>query len=643
MATNKNLQVTELDFDDIKTNLKTYLKGQSEFSDYNFEGSGLSVLIDALAYNTHYLAMNANFAINETFLDSAILRSSIVSRAKELGYTPRSARAPMALVEIAVNAPNRANLTLEKGTKFTSTANGRSYGFIVNESITTTQRNGYLRFVNIPIYEGTLVTTKYTVDYNNPDKRYLLTSDRADTTTLKVTVQNSNVDTTTEVYSLATEITDVGETSTVYFLQESDDGKFEIYFGDGVVGKKLEDGNIVVMEYIVTNKSEANGANVFSSTSVGGENNVTISTLQQATGGAEPETIQSIKYYAPLNYSAQNRAVTAYDYKAILPRIYPNVDSIQVWGGEDNDPPVYGNVYISILPLSGSVLTEAQKENIVSQLKSYNIASVRPEIVDPEILYLALGTTFRYNPNRTTKSADDLATAVYNTIENYSDTSLVKFDQMFRFSEMSRLIDTTDDSILSNITNIRVYKKIFAQLNASRQYILKFYNSIYAPHKGEPPVITSTGFTVVGDTATQYIDDDSNTGAVRTYKVVATQRVYTNLTAGTIDYNTGTITLNNLNINSTSNGDGTVDVYVIPSSNDVVPVRNQLIQIDMQNTSVEAQTDNFGTTASPGSHSIVGSFGGSTGGAAASVTTSTSTSTSSTSSSSSSSSSSYGT
>jgi hypothetical protein len=623
MATNRNLQVTELDFDDIKNNLKTYLKGQSEFSDYNFEGSGMSVLLDALAYNTHYLAMNANFAINETFLDTSTLRSSVVSRAKELGYTPRSARAPMALVEIAVVAPNRTNLTLEKGTKFTTSANGKSYGFVVNESITVSQTNGFLRFVNVPIYEGTLVTTKYTVDYNNPSKRYLLTSDRADTTTLRVKVQNSNTDTTTETFSLATEVTDVGELTPAYFLQESDDGRFEIYFGDGVIGKKLEDGNIVIMEYIVTNKDEANGANIFAATSIGGENNVTISTLQQATGGAEPETIQSIKYYAPLNYSAQNRAVTAYDYKTILPRIYPNIESIQVWGGEDNDPPVYGNVYISILPLSGNVLTEAQKESIVLQLKEYNIASVRPEIVNPEFIYVVVSVNFRYNPNVTTKSAADLVSDVYNTVENYSENTLEKFDQMFRFSELSRLIDTTDTSILSNISNIRVYKKIFAQLNTSKQYVVKFYNKIYHPHDDEPPVITSTGFTVAGDADTQFIDDDGS-GAVRTYKVIATQRVYTNLNAGTINYETGEIIINNLNITGTAKGDGTIDLYVIPNSNDVVPVRNQLIYIDMANSEIQGMTDNFGTTPSAGSHAIVGSFGSGTGGSVVGASSTTS-------------------
>ena len=303
------------------------------------------------------------------------------------------------------------------------------------------------------LYEGTLTTTKYTVDYNNPSKKYLLASDRADTTTLKVSVQKSATDTTIESFVLANEITGTTGTDPVYFLQETDDGKFEVYFGDDVIGKKLSDGNIIILEYVVTNKAESNGANKFSVTTVGGESNVAVSTIQAASGGDEPETIQSIKYYAPLSYTAQKRAVTSFDYKQILPTIYPNIKTIQVWGGEDNDPPVYGQVYVSISPLQGTFLTEAQKENIVSQLKSYNIASVRPVIVDPENIYIIMDVNFRYDPTTTTKSAGDLETIVANTITNYSNNNLEKFDGMYRFSEISRLIDTSDTSIINNISN----------------------------------------------------------------------------------------------------------------------------------------------------------------------------------------------
>lgn len=601
----QNLQVTELDFDDIKANLKTYLKGQSEFSDYNFEGSGLSVLIDLLAYNTHYLGMNANMLANEMFLDSATLRSSVVSHAKKLNYTPRSARAPIAYLSVQVNNNNLASVTIDKGTKFTTTVDNKTYGFVVNESLTTQPVNGVLKFTNLPIYEGTLTTAKYTVDSNNPEKRYILTSDRADTDTLKVTVQTSTVDTTTEVYTLARDISVVSDTDKVYFLQEIDDGRFEVYFGDDVIGKKPANGNIVILEYIVTNKTEANGATSFTGTAVGGETNITVETLLSATGGSEPETIESIKYYAPLSYSSQRRAVTTYDYKSIVPEIYPNIKSIQVWGGEDNDPPIYGQVYVAISPLSGNKLTEAQKEFIVSGLKPYNIASVRPVIVDPETIFILIDTNFRYNAAVTTKTASDLQTLVTNTISNYSTGNLEKFDNMFRYSELTRLIDETDLAILSNITRVRMYKKITPQLNTETQYVIKFFNKLHNPHSGHGSILSSTGFKISGSTTEQFLDDDGM-GNVRRFSVEANQKVYANASVGTIDYTAGSVTLNNLNITSATNTDGTIDLKAIPDSNDILPVRNQLLQIDIGGSSVLSTSDNSGQGASTTSYSSVG-------------------------------------
>jgi hypothetical protein len=366
----EKLQATELDFEDIKSNLKTYLKNQSEFSDYNFEGSGLSTLVDLLAYNTHYLAMNANMAVNEAFLDTATLRSSVVSHAKTLGYTPRSARCPVAYVDITINedASSIPSVTMNKGTKFTTQVDGTSYSFVTNADATATPINGILRFSNLPIYEGSLVTAKYTVDDNNPDKKYMITDSRADTTTLKVSIQNSAADTGTTVYTLATDITQVTQNSKVYFLQEVEDGKFEVYFGDNVVGTKPSDGNIVILEYIVTNKGKANNAKSFSGTTVGGYTNFTIATLVAAVGGAEPETIQSIKYNAPLDFASQGRAVTTDDYKLLVPQVYADAKSVQVWGGEDNDPPVYGQVYIAMQTNSGITLTQAQKDTIARSL-----------------------------------------------------------------------------------------------------------------------------------------------------------------------------------------------------------------------------------------------------------------------------------
>ena len=591
MAT--KLQVTELDFDDIKNNLKTYMKNQTEFTDYNFEGSGLSTIIDLLAYNTHYLAMNANMAVNEAFLDTATLRSSVVSHAKTLGYTPRSARAPVAYVDVTLNSFTGGSATIAKGTKFTTKVNDSTYGFVVNSAQTISPVNGVTRFVNLPIYEGTLVTAKYTVDSANLDKKYMVTDARADTTTLKVSIQNSVSDTTLTTYSLATDISQVTKTSDVYFLQEVEDGKFEVYFGDGVVGSKPTDGNIVILEYIVTNKDKANGASVFSGTSVGGESDITVATLVSASGGAEPETMESIKYNAPLDYSSQGRAVTTQDYKTIVPQVYADTKAIQVWGGEDNNPPRYGQVYLAIKTQSGINLTQAQKDSIVKLLDGYNIASVRPTIVDPETTKLRLTSNVKFDSKSTTNTATSIETIVTNVLTTYNNSDLQNFDGVFRFSKLSRLIDASDNSILSNITTLKIEKTIKPVLNTSSQYILDYSNALYNPHSGHNAtmggIVVSTGFTIAGNSNTIFIDDDGN-GNIRTYYLVGgTSRTYLNNTAGTVDYSTGLVTLPSLTITGTSNSDGTVSVVVQPKSNDVVPVRNQLLEIDFTNTKVTAE------------------------------------------------------
>ena len=593
MAT--KLQVTELDFDDIKNNLKTYMKNQTEFTDYNFEGSGLSTIIDLLAYNTHYLAMNANMAVNEAFLDTATLRSSVVSHAKTLGYTPRSARAPVAYVDVTLNSFTGGSATIAKGTKFTTKVNDSTYGFVVNSAQTIAPVNGITRFVNLPIYEGTLVTAKYTVDSANLDKKYMVTDARADTTTLKVSVQNSVSDTTLTTYSLATDISQVTKTSDVYFLQEVEDGKFEVYFGDGVVGSKPTDGNIVILEYIVTNKDKANGASVFSGTSVGGESDITVATLVSASGGAEPETMESIKYNAPLDYSSQGRAVTTQDYKTIVPQVYADTKAIQVWGGEDNNPPRYGQVYLAIKTQSGINLTQAQKDSIVKLLDGYNIASVRPTIVDPETTKLRLTSNVKFDSKSTTNTATSIETIVTNVLTTYNNSDLQNFDGVFRFSKLSRLIDASDNSILSNITTLKIEKTIKPVLNTSSQYILDYSNALYNPHSGHNAtmggIVVSTGFTIAGNSNTIFIDDDGN-GNIRTYYLVGgTSRTYLNNTAGTVDYSTGLVTLPSLTITGTSNSDGTVSVVVQPKSNDIVPVRNQLLEIDFTNTKVTAEVD----------------------------------------------------
>ncbi len=590
----QKLQVTELDFDLIKDNLKTFLKNQNEFTDYNFEGSGMSQIVDLLAYNTHYLAMNANFAMNEAFLDTATLRSSVVSHAKKLGYTPRSARAPIAYVDVTLNSSTATSATLAKGTRFTTKMDGSTYGFVTNTDLSVTPSNGIMRFINVPIYEGTLVTSRYTVDLNNIEQKFVVTDTRADTTTLQVSVQNSTSDLTTTVYTLATDITQVTSGANVYFIQEGADGKFEVYFGDGVVGSAISNGNIVQLQYVVTNKTKANGANLFSTTSVDGETDVTVATLIAARGGAEPESISSIKFNAPLDYSSQGRAVTTQDYKTILPQVYANTKAVQVWGGEDNDPPIYGQVFLSVRTKSGVNLTQAQKNSVANDLKKYNVASIRPTFVNPEVTKVKLKVNFKFDSKTTTKSVGDIEALIRQTITNYNDSDLQNFDVVFRHSKLSRLIDASDTSILSNTTRITLNKVLTPTLNTVTQYIINFNNPLYNPHTGHNSamggITSSTGFTIAGNTNTLYLDDDGN-GNIRTYYLVGgTTRNYVDETAGTIDYETGKIVLTDLNITSTSTGN-TISIDILPASNDIVSVRNQILEIDTGSVSIDGTVD----------------------------------------------------
>jgi hypothetical protein len=539
--------------------------------------------------------MNANFAMNEAFLDSATLRSSVVSHAKKLGYTPRSARAPVAYVDVVLNSSVATSATLAKGTRFTTKIDGSTFGFVTNTDLSITPSNGVMRFINVPIYEGTLITSRYTVDLNNIEQKFMLSDERADTTTLNVSVQNSTSDTTTSVYTLATDITQVTSGAKVYFLQENGSGKFEVYFGDGVVGSAISNGNIVQLQYIVTNKSKANAANVFSTTSVDGETDVTVSSLIAARGGAEPETISSIKFNAPLDYASQGRAVTTQDYKTILPTVYAGTKAVQVWGGEDNDPPIYGQVFLSVRTKSGVDLTQAQKNSIAVDLKKYNVASIRPTFVNPEVTKIKLKTNFKFDSKTTTKSVGDLETLIRTTISNYNSSDLQNFDVVFRHSKISRLIDGTDSSILSNSTRITLNKIVTPVLNTITQYVINFNNPLYNPHVDHNKVMggitSSTGFTISTNTNTLYLDDDGS-GNIRTYYLVGgTTRTYVDSTAGTIDYTTGKIVLTDLTITGTTSTDGKISIDILPASNDIVSVRNQLLEIDLANTSVDGTVD----------------------------------------------------
>ena len=370
-TTTKRIRVTELDFTEIKNNLKSYLKAQPKFADYNFEGSAINTLLDVLAYNTHYSAVYSNMVANEMFLDSAVKRDSIVSLAKHLGYTPRSSTAPTAVINVTINSPagSPATLTMPSGTTFSTQVNGTSYSYVTQSDLTIVPSSGVYTFTNVNIKEGTSIRYEYTKDSADFNQRFLIQDDRADTSTLKVLVQNSTTDATTTTFTRAENILDVKDTSEVYFLNAVEDGQYEVTFGDGILGKALSDGNIIVLEYLITNEETSNGAKTFTlSSTVGGTTNATITTVSNSQGGAVRETLDSIKFNAPKYYSSQNRAVTAEDFKVILPKLYGNVDSMQVWGGEDNDPPIYGKVFLSIKPVTGTTLTETTKASITKDI-----------------------------------------------------------------------------------------------------------------------------------------------------------------------------------------------------------------------------------------------------------------------------------
>ena len=599
MAT--KLDISQLDFDGIKDNLKTFLSQQDEFTDYDFEGAGMNILLDVLAYNTHYLGYNANMLANEMYLDSADQRSSVVSLAKQVGYTPRSAVSSTAKIDVLVNNGTGASITMSRGTKFTTTVDGTNYSFVNNADVSISPVDGVYKFSNLDIYEGTYLNYKYTVNTSDIEQRFIIPNDNVDTTTLTVKIQESSSDSTTNTYTLASGITGLDNTSKVYFLQEVENGRFEVYFGDGVLGQAIADGNIVILDYITCNLDEPNGATTFTlSGTVGGFSNVTITTLNNAAGGDSPETIKSIKYNAPRDYTSQDRAVTADDYKVLVKSLYANAQSVQVYGGEDAATPDYGKVYISIKAKSGSNLTEVTKTSIVQSLKSYAVASVTPVIIDPETTFITLTTTFKYDSSLTTKDVSTLATNVTNAITSYNTGTLENFTGMFRYSEVLKTIDDADTSILSNITKVKMYKYITPTLNSALKYTLSFNNGFYNPHsehnKSAGGVVSSTGFKINDDSSTnEHFLDDDGAGNLRVYYLSGTTRIYTSSSYGTVNYTSGEIILTSANITSISNVDGAtstkIRVTVQPDSNDIVPVRNQVLSIDTANSTITGSVD----------------------------------------------------
>ena len=610
MAINtKRLNVTEFDFDEVKNNLKVFLSGQTEFTDYDFEGSGMNALLDVLAYNTHYLGFNANMLANEMFLDSASLRSSVVSHAKTLGYIPNSARAAVATVNVVLNTTSVTSATMPAGTIFNSTVNGTDYQFVTSDAVTSSNIGSSIPFVLTKIYEGTFVTTRYTVDSTDVEQRFLVPNRRADTSTLKVVVQNSSSDSTTTTFTQATDITQVAAESDVYFLQEVENGKFEVYFGDGVIGNALVDGNIVILTYVVSNTTDANGASIFKSNAgIASVSDVSVEVVDVANGGSEPETITSIKYNAPLDYASQGRCVTAEDYKVYAKKLYANAQSVQVFGGENGSfdsslgvvsTAEYGKVFISIIATTGLNLTSSEKRQLVSDLSKYTVASITPVIIDPDTTFIILNVQFKYDSSKTTSALSEVESEVVSAITSYDTNNLGEFEKLFRHSQVTRLVDDANVSVLSNTTNVTLGKFFTPTTTASTSYYIYFNNALYNPHSGhnasDGGILASTGFFISGDTTNEHFFDDNGERILRLYYVQAGSRVYVDSTAGTVNYATGEVFIESVFITTISDVDGAtstqVRLTVIPNSKDIVPVRNQILKLDLTNSTVTGQVD----------------------------------------------------
>ena len=601
MATinSSNINITDLDFEQVSTSLKEYLKGQTALKDYDFDGSNLSVLVDLLAYSAHTSAFNANMVASEMFLDTAQIRKNVVSRAKELGYTPSSRTAASASFDLTVTSPTiagqrPASLTINRGHEFTTVFDGTSYTFITLDNQTITPLAGSFTFNDLKIHQGRLTTDIYRFSGQVSNQRFAMLNTNIDTSSITINVTSNN---TVTSWKKAGDLTGIKSTSNVFYLQENDDGLFEVYFGDGIIGAQPLDGDQISISYLVTDSNHANGATTFNmETSISGNSAVSFTNTVSASGGKDIETTDQIKFSASKFYTSQNRLVTVQDYKAKLQELYPGADSIAVWGGEDNTPKQFGKVFVALKPSQYSNnLTTAEKTTLKNSLSNLSVLTVRPEIVDAEILQILLSCNFKYDPTKTSQTKSALETLVRASILSYDDNQLSGFDTLFRHSQLSTQIDGTETSLLSNITNVKLRKSHTALIDGTASSIaLNFGNALYNPHSGHNKVgggvITTTGFFISGDVNNYFFDDDGN-GNMRRYYLDGSTRVYSDNTAGTVIYSTGVVSINSLTYSSTSNTDTTINFTVVPSSNDVISTKNQLLDITASEISVTGVSD----------------------------------------------------
>lgn len=587
---NKKINVTDLDFDAIKTNLKTFLQGQSEFQDYDFDGSGLSILLDVLAYNTHYNALYNNLTINEMFLDSASKRNSVVSLAKMLGYVPRSAKCAESLIRLTVNNGliGPSSLTLPAYSTFNTSVDGVAYTFHTTESYTITGAGTSYTFDNVNIIEGTPLNFVYEVAAGT---RYIIPNSAIDLTTLKVRVQENSSSALYETFTNSSDITTAGSTTKVFFTKEIDDGLYEIVFGDGIIGRKLDNGNVVHIDYFTSSLTAPNGARIFQYTgdTLLSNSSVNIVCLDIATGGSDAEDIESIRFNAPRTYATQNRAVTPDDYKSVIYAALPEAKAVAVWGGEDNNPPVYGKIFICVKPKDATKLTTGQKSNLVSTiLANKNVVSVIPEIVDPEYINISLDVKVYYNERETTRTKAEIETIVIDQIFAYDDSDLQNFDGVFRYSKLSRLIDTCEPGIINNITNVVLRRKLQPRYNVSAQYLINLINPIFSSGLPEGSV-TTTGFYIYGSDNLHYIDDDG-VGTLRMYRFGSNaDKIIVNSNIGSVDYLKGILDIRNLRITALADID--FEISIKPSSNDVVSALTQIAEIARDHLTVTAIPD----------------------------------------------------
>ena len=611
---------TNLDFDQIRVSIKDYLRSNSNFTDYDFEGSNLSTLIDVLAYNTYITSYNANMVSNEVFIDSATLRENVVSLARNIGYVPRSRTSAKATISFFVDttgfSTNPTTLTIKKGVVCTSASSfgNTSYTFAIPADVTAPVVNGIALFENVEIYEGTFLTSNFTVDSNNPNQKYILDNANIDTSSISVLVRDTQSSTTSKKFILSDNLFDVTSTSRVFFLQEIEDQRYELIFGDGVFGEKLESLNFIEVSYITTSGEDGNGISsfTFNGRIVDNNNNLVttgislLTTNTQSQGGNEIESVSSIKNYAPRIYAAQNRAVTASDYEALIPKIYPETQSVSVFGGEDLNPPQYGKVFITIKPFYGPFVPNTIKDNLKNQLRKYSVAGIVPEILDIKYLYVETDITAYYNTNLA-PSSDYVKTIISDNITTYANSSeLNKYGARFKYSKFQNIVDNSHESVTSNITKVQIRRDLKPSLNQFADYEICFGNAFHIKNTNGYN-IKSSGFKISGISDTLYLSDVPNqngtTGTIFLFKLNSqTQPEIVRNSVGTIDYTKGEILLNIVNIISTEKsiqGESIIEISAIPKSNDVIGLQDLYLQLDTNRTVLNMLSDEISSGADP--------------------------------------------